>query len=379
MIRLIRSPQPAVIAAALVAFLAGPLAAQDFTGVFTAPNDRGGVITLTLQQNGDGSLGGRLEGNGSVFQIAGRLQNGAAVGTVRNDQVGLYFQAQLDGGTLIFTLVEAGADGQPDPSTAQPLQFTRQEDDADATGEADRPAPDEEDPFAGTFSNGTLTVTLERSGEGYRGIAQLQGQQYPMRARVTEGGHGLAGSYLADGVPYTWSATGGGNALSMVIDGQPVVLQRQARRGPLTGGIGGAASGLGKASGARTLSPLAQQWDRWLRGKRLTQMSSYSSGGVSGSGGYSDKKQLDLCSDGSFYYAGSSLVNADVGGAFGYNGGNQRDTGRWRIIEQGGLVGIELRFSSSGQTLQARLDHQGTKVFVDGTRTFVTPDNASCR
>jgi hypothetical protein len=98
-------------------------------------------------------------------------------------------------------------------------------------------------------------------------------------------------------------------------------------------------------------------------------MSSYSSGSA---GGYSSRTDVHLCANGQFAMSGSNLVSVDVGDAGGYSGGNTGGQGTWRIITQGNVVGVELRYAD-GQAEQHRLDYQDDKTYVDGERWLITP------
>jgi hypothetical protein len=123
-----------------------------------------------------------------------------------------------------------------------------------------------------------------------------------------------------------------------------------------------------RAGGLDDGTSLGHQWVAALAGKKVTYMSTYSSGI---SGGYSAKIEVHLCSNGQFLYRDQSPVSVDVPGAFGYSRGNGADTGHWRIITQGNVAGIEFRYDS-GKVEQYRLDHQGTQIYADGTRVYIT-------
>jgi hypothetical protein len=135
-----------------------------------------------------------------------------------------------------------------------------------------------------------------------------------------------------------------------------------------------AGQGAGDQQPSAANSALAQEWDQFLRGKRLTYLHSYSSGSA---GGYSTHYELDLCSDGSFFYYDRSHVSVDTGGAFGYSGGTTTNTGQWRITSQGGQIVAEIRWQD-GQTDYSLLEYVDNKTYVDGQRWFVTSDNSSC-
>ncbi len=228
------------------------------------------------------------------------------------------------------------------------------------------------DPYVGTFGNDVLVLQLQAAQGGYRGVAVVQGQQFPVTARQTM--NGLEGSYSAQGTTYPWTAVLQGDLLVMYIDGQTLQLRRQAARAqqptPATQQPG---PGPG---GQQQLSQMGQEWLAYLTGKRITRIESYSSSG--GGGGYSAREEFDLCSDGRFFYSGSSSVSVDVGGTGGYSGGTDGGAGTWRIVEQGNVVGIELRWNN-GNVGQALLEYRDGGTYVDGQRMYVTSDNTSCR
>lgn len=116
-------------------------------------------------------------------------------------------------------------------------------------------------------------------------------------------------------------------------------------------------------------TPLGREWAGFLAGKKVTYMDSYSSGSA---GGYSSRVDVYLCSTGEFAYKDQSSVSVDVGGASGFNGGNSASSGRWHVITQGNVAGVELRYND-GRTEQYRLDHQDGATYANGTRVYVTP------
>jgi hypothetical protein len=130
------------------------------------------------------------------------------------------------------------------------------------------------------------------------------------------------------------------------------------------------------AAEIRTDTPLAQQWDQRLRGKKLTQLSSYSSGG--GGGGYTSERVAYFCRDGRFLFFSSSSVSMyGNNGGMGSSSGQNRITGIWRVVTEGDVAAIEIR-NDRGEHGYLRLAFQQGKTFIDGTRTFVTDDNNRC-
>lgn len=362
--------------------LSGPAAAQSFTGTYTTRNDQGGIITLTLEQGAGGAVSGTLSGNGNTFRVQGELEGNSAVGAVTHPQIGgMYFQADLAGDALVLILVGIGADNEPDYNQTQELRFTRQATVAAGGAAAERGGMgaalgvregEGTDPWVGTWSGGTLTVTFEGGGGRYTGTATVQGTRFPLTGQG--GATQLSGTYVYSGQSFPWQAQLQNGVVTFHVDGRTVELTR---------GRGAAAGNAGRPAptgGAAALSAAGQEWHQWIAGKRLTQMDSYYSGpaydGAVG-GGYSSKKLMDVCSDGRFFYSGSSLVGVGGAGVSGYSAGDDVQTGRWRIIEQGGQVGLELTWQD-GSLTQHLLEYRDSKTFVDGTRTFVTEDNQSC-
>jgi len=370
--------------AALGLLLAVPVSAQTYTGTYAARNDQGGQTVVTLRQEGQ-RVAGTIVGNGSTFQLQGEVEEGAVVGAVTGGPGGgLWFEAEFDEGSLYLTLIGAGADGQPDYEQMTTLVFARQGQAASAgsnplAGGAPNPLA-AADPWAGTFTDGSLVLELQGGGGEYRGNVQVGGQQFPVAVRGS--GASLTGSFRSpDGeFPVTLTRSGGG--VTLATGGATYALQRGgagAAANPLAGGTAqsggyapqqpGAGAGLGGGGGLDDGTPLGREWSQWLAGKKATQMSSYSSGSA---GGYSSRTDVHLCANGQFAMSGSSSVSVDVGGASGYSGGNRGGQGTWRIITQGQVVGIELRYADGGAE-QFRLEYQDNKTYVNGERWFITP------
>lgn len=116
-------------------------------------------------------------------------------------------------------------------------------------------------------------------------------------------------------------------------------------------------------------SPLAQQWSQRLRGKKLTMLSSYNSGG--GSGGMSSKTEIYLRADGSFQARSESSVSIYVPGANGGSSGVQKAAGSWRIYVKDGQALLEMKYEN-GQTETNALQANGEQTFINGKRWFVT-------
>jgi len=116
-------------------------------------------------------------------------------------------------------------------------------------------------------------------------------------------------------------------------------------------------------------SRLARDWVARLRGKKLTVLSGYNSGG--GGGGMTSRADLILLPDGRFTYESSSSVSISVDGMGGSSSGRDAEEGRWRIVGRGGSAVLEL-VSSAGNRQDTVLSTDGTQTFLDGERAYVT-------
>jgi hypothetical protein len=174
-----------------------------------------------------------------------------------------------------------------------------------------------------------------------------------------------------------------GSAATLIFDRASTTARAEAaaQANPLAGSaaqggqaaVGGAMSGAAAAGGApHDGTALGQEWFQFLAGKKATQMDSYSSGSA---GGYSSRTDVHLCANGQFAIRGNSMVSVDVGGASGYSGGNEGASGTWRVITEGQVAGIELRYANGGVE-QYRLDYQDGATYVNGDRWYVTPSEA---
>ena len=99
---------------------------RPYTGRFVM-NSGQVVLTLNLKQGANNSVTGTLtSSNGSVFQVQGTFEgNGVATGTCTMQSGGVFFEAYLEGNEMTFSLIEPGADGQPNYDKARYLVFNR--------------------------------------------------------------------------------------------------------------------------------------------------------------------------------------------------------------------------------------------------------------
>ena len=87
------------------------------------------------------------------------------------------------------------------------------------------------DPFAGTYSNDTLTLTLEGASGTYTGTMGLSGQTFPVQA--TADGNALSGTFSSQGATFAFTATLDGTTLQLTSDGNTFTLTKEAPKNPL--------------------------------------------------------------------------------------------------------------------------------------------------
>lgn len=248
----------------LIPFLLIPTVAvaQNYSGSYTVQNQQGGSITLTLNQDAQGNLTGTMSGNNQQYRVEGMLEEGIAVGAIYNEQGGVYFEAQLQGTELLLSLIEPGADNQPDYSQMQELVLTRQGAAAGVMPQPRMPAQGSNplaaggaqgagDPFAGTFTGEGMSLVLQGSQGGYTGSLSFQGQSFPVQA-TAQGGQ-LQGVFTAGGQQYAFQAAVQGANMTFVTDGNRYPLARQ-------GGAVVQANPLGRQAAPAGGSGLLGQW-----------------------------------------------------------------------------------------------------------------------
>lgn len=110
-------------------------------------------------------------------------------------------------------------------------------------------------------------------------------------------------------------------------------------------------------------TPLAQRWINKLRGQTVRQF--WASQGMS-----SDKKHW-FNADGSYAFRSDSMVSVSVpgAGALATDGDNTR--GRWRIVDQGGQVSVEIR-TRNGQVRRLRITEDERHWYLNGEKAYVT-------
>jgi len=373
-------------------------------------NQVGGLMTLTLQEGGGGSLSGSLTSNEVQYRVEGWVEDGMAAGSMSGSAGLLFFEAERWENELWVMLYGSDAGGQPNYEDYTEIDFVAVTSTAGSAGGGQAPggsarnsggggagAPrnplggEAADPFVGTFSDGNVVLTLHGVGGQYQGQVQVGGASYPVIAQ--SGAQGIQGTIQAPDGQYAIAAQPQGQGLLAASGGMQYSLTRQNGTGVSGGGVTGRPvpegttgrpnqsvppGGAGRTRSGRELAPgytedhpQVTEWLQFLAGNKLTTMDSYSSGTA---GGYSARTDVYLCSDRSFAMRDESSVSVDVGGAFGNSGGVGGGQGQWYVITNGQVVGLVLEFAS-GETQEFRLDYDydDQATYANGTRVYVTP------
>ena len=118
---------------------------------------------------------------------------------------------------------------------------------------------------------------------------------------------------------------------------------------------------------------ITRRWKNRLSGKRVSN----SSGSYGQHGGWHERNEFNLCSNGDIHGSSRSGVSVQAGSAHGSSqGGSGFLKGRWRIRSFGDYPAIEVTFSN-GSVYRAVLAEQNGKVYLNNQPWFVTND-AQC-
>jgi hypothetical protein len=244
---------------------------------------------------------------------------------------------------------------------------------------------------------GIVRLSLQQQGAVLRGeMVGADGTRFTLEGALEEG---RATGHLEVGGGRGWFALGlVGERIKMVVaeidatTGRPDLSSGWeldfARTGAdRQGGVSGGSESRGAAGAASTAdgvppqseaSPLVREWLTHLRGKRLSYRESYNSSDARGFGGYSDRWDAYLCSDGTFFFQQRSRTNIDTGGALASARSDGTSRGVWRIAEANGVVYLQYRMEGQ-EGEQGVLRYENGSTFLDRSRVYVTPENPHCR
>jgi hypothetical protein len=257
---------------------------------------------------------------------------------------------------------------------------------------------------------GLVELTLQQDGAAVSGtMVGADGTRFTVQG-IIEDGRATGRLQLPGGGG--WFAAGlVGDGLRMVVaeldplTGQPNLasgweldFRRAATDGATPPGTtaGGAGAGAGDQARAPPGAPgaaqtatvgvppqseataLLREWLGHLRGRRLSFRESSNSNDARGFGGYSNRWDAFLCSDGTFYFQERSRVSIDVGGAMGSSGSNNETRGIWRIVEANGQAVLQYRLEGTEGDYDV-LRFQNGSTYLGSNRIFVTDENPYCR
>lgn len=133
---------------------------------------------------------------------------------------------------------------------------------------------------------------------------------------------------------------------------------------------------LSTANPAEASKQTDRLWQKNLNGSKAVQMSSYSSG--NGGGGLSSRKEIHFCSNGEMAITASSSISVNARGSSYSDGGSQKYTGTWKIMQSNEYqVVMEVIDASSGEKGYMNIGYkQDKKLYsANGNRLFHVPSD----
>ena len=97
--------------------------AQDFSGTYTVRHD-GTTVTLKLLKS-DAKYTGTVSSEEGSLDVSGSVQNGMLSGRIGDELDGIVFEARLNGGELLFTMVQLDDNDVPVTETAETYSFQK--------------------------------------------------------------------------------------------------------------------------------------------------------------------------------------------------------------------------------------------------------------
>lgn len=353
----------------------------DFSGTYSLTTDRDERLELILTQDRNGGVRGSLSGPGGNFVINGYIDQDAIVGTMHVERQPIDVQAWIDGAHLVMSLGRAPA-GRLAYLPTTDLFFTKEF--ADPYDYGTRPSrgdplagrdphgsgnplspygPGSTPSFLGTFSDGHLVLELRGGGDTFTGYLTIDGRQYPLQARVSDGV--LMGTFSNGLQEYQFVGTRDAYGLSLESDGQSYFLRYQEDFGPGPSGATRILSGNGpQAGGDRVLSDgsvVGMRWAASLRGSRIVQ-----------AGPGSIDVDFILCHDGR--YLGTGLPDSRRGAP---SLPITDSRGTWRVAAPLGDPYLELR-AERGQLRRYQLSGDRGRLFLDGYPVSMDTGQIGC-
>ncbi len=399
---------------------------EDFTGIYQFRTAKGTTV-LELKHEANGAVSGTITDAQFRIQLNGQLQGESVIGRaylVEGDKR-FVFLAKKKNGNIAIGFSGVDANWKADNSQPLTMMFYAEGSSQESTGanENEASASSQEPqritykhPLGFTFEsvagwrveqtanqkvilkpgdidkNETIVVTAQPipgasradSAEFVTAVDQDMATNFPLMARAgrpeviqTRNGTGVLIVY--QGVSQLglrsqlrfYAVMVGGNAFGIVAIGPTKVISTrdaelrqvfasikiERTESPVPENAGGATT---------DATPLAEQWIQHLSGRKLTYLSSYSSGGSSSL----SERHWYLAPNGSFTFSSQSSSSIYVDGANGGSNGTNSGKGSWRIYSAGNQAYLELRFND-GRTVRYSLSLQNGKTFFNRDRIYV--------
>lgn len=206
----------------------GAFAADGLSGTFTVRGNQGNIV-LMLRDAGEGKVTGSLKGGTLSLKLEGiSKEDGGVLGTATTDDgtFASYFQATRQGNQLLFDLVQANEDGDPDEANTRRITFP-----VDATSSTtSQPAKSQTattstGSFGGIWKGDGLTFESRALGNDYVGALALNNQKMPFTATAVNGT--LHGTFEAGGQRFDFQGNLQNGALVINSAGTEYKLQKQ--------------------------------------------------------------------------------------------------------------------------------------------------------
>jgi hypothetical protein len=388
--------------------------AQEYSGTYVAQADASLILTLT--QGTGGTLSGHLAGPNGQLQLDGVAMAEGIGGVIYTSEGNIAFEGYLQGDVLSLYLIEFGPNMEPIMESVVELIMLRQARDERATP---APGPDDGEPASGLAPTplraSALTGTPLAPGQQYASGTLLLSREAGASFVVPEGfvavtAEGLPHPVLQDHARSAFALVGMQSGFS-VNQLQTTLLEEQAIEEDALHPVGApvvqgaqfvqryagaqAASYLGVVLGEAgngvqvflygplheeaylrsTLDALlasvrlgipvpsaeVQRWRQELPGMMLKWLTS--------SDGVTASRVYHLCSDGSYRYEFTYVLQVAVPGVTGGQTEHDVHQGRWRM-EAGGVGPVLVLDVSDGRAIDVGLYRNDGETYVDQTRYY---------
>jgi hypothetical protein len=380
------------------------LAAQSYPGRYTAPAE-GGDGVLTLRQTGSGAVEGSMVfPNGTAIQINAKITAEGLVGTGSSGTdtgkfvarlIGNQLITNVDGFPIVFTRQQAAAPQPPAQAPAQPAKWAQPSAPAREIHEAAWGV--RFTPPAGYQAQRDQIGYLFKSPNKEAGLAVMphtSATLADLRRIATEGfisgdtkltPRGPVQQVNANtiAVDYAGTLEGEGARARMVAvlspHGGGALVMAMAPAQQFTADHAASAETVARTFRFEKIDTTSVTgfWRQRLIGRKLQYFSRYSSSGVGGFSGYSEHKQLSLCSDGSFLFNGDFSGAINVPGASANLGNRGGNAGSWKIVPQLKQAVLQLSFADGSEASYTLAIEDG-KTFLNGNRWYLD-DKSDCR